>query len=101
MEQPRKGAKSAEVIMVVRLMRILEAMPMALQESNRIKVNQTKSNQIKPAGLGGWSPNHYRPAGGLIQKVGLFGTTDSVGGTPTGAVETTALPNKLDQAQSN
>jgi hypothetical protein len=50
MEQPRKGAKSAEVIMVVRLMRILEAMPMALQESNRIKVNQTKSNQIKPAG---------------------------------------------------
>jgi len=36
-------------------------------------------------------PNH---AWGLTEKVNWFRTADSVGGTPTDAVETTALPKK-------
>jgi len=49
-------AESAEGLVVVRLLRFITAMPLALQQSRRIKANQgkqTKSNQIKPAGVGG------------------------------------------------
>jgi hypothetical protein len=46
------NSNNAEVIVFVRVMRImclLPAMPLALRSSSRINVNQTKSNQIKPA----------------------------------------------------
>jgi hypothetical protein len=49
-------AESGEVIVVVLLMRVLVAMalPGKNQAGSRlIKVNQTKSNQIKPADIGG------------------------------------------------
>jgi hypothetical protein len=36
-------------VFVVRLLRLIAATPLALRGSSRIKVNQTKSNQIKPA----------------------------------------------------
>jgi hypothetical protein len=69
MQQPRKGArrhqasaaalraladklagqaKSAGVLVVVRLMRLFAAMPLALRESSRIKPNQGESSRIKP-----------------------------------------------------
>jgi hypothetical protein len=39
--------------------------------------------------------NHWRHGCGLTQKAGRIWPGDSVGGRPTGAVETTALPGKL------
>ena len=38
--------------------------------------------------------NHWRRDWGLAQEVGHFRTENSVGGTPTDAVETTALPER-------
>ena len=52
MQQPRKAAESAEDVVVVRLLRIIGSIPLALRELSRIKVNQAESNQIKPAVVG-------------------------------------------------
>ena len=40
-------------------------------------------------------PNGWRDACRLGQKAGRFRRKDSAGGTPTDAVETTALPGKV------
>jgi hypothetical protein len=64
-QQPRKEAgqaESAEGVVVVGLSRLIEAVSLVLQESSRIKPNQTKSNL-----LAGLSPDSLRRR--LCEKV--------------------------------
>jgi len=63
-------------------------------ESNQIQPNPTRGWGVAGGCWGGWQRNTaWSGAGDLIQEVGWGWTKDSVGGTPMGAVETTALPN--------
>jgi hypothetical protein len=47
-QQPRKDGENAEGVVVVPLLRLIAAVPLALRESSRIEVNQAESNLIKP-----------------------------------------------------